>query len=143
MSKVTVIPAGYRVSVTSWENDGDNYNTKTIEGLESNQVSMIVAVCQLMKSGLYGNLYEPSPARIEAFRKELWKIALTFPDAFHANFIEDEIVDEAWELIAELGLTGGDFYSRVFERIKIEHIKKPIKIADVTDEFLCPIPQPN
>lgn len=28
-----MIKAGYQVQVTSWENDGDNYNTISIDGL--------------------------------------------------------------------------------------------------------------
>ena len=60
MSKTVLIPAGYRVEVTSWENDGDNYNTKSISGIKSESaVKFIVEICKLHKSCL---LYtSPSP----------------------------------------------------------------------------------
>jgi hypothetical protein len=36
------IPAGYQVSVTSWENDGDNYRTETIPGLSKEGAQFLV-----------------------------------------------------------------------------------------------------
>lgn len=39
---------GYLLQVTSWENDADFYNTKTIEGLSKEQATWLVRFCELI-----------------------------------------------------------------------------------------------
>ena len=34
----TTIPQGYVIDVTTWENDGDNYKTKTLFGVEEHEI---------------------------------------------------------------------------------------------------------
>jgi len=62
---MSVIPAGYRMSVVSWENDGDHYLTRTLEGLRKDEVHFYLDLCKLFKSenqvnGTFGNMYCPS-----------------------------------------------------------------------------------
>lgn len=40
------IPTGYGVEITTWENDGDNYKTVSVYGLDKNEVSFIVEFCK-------------------------------------------------------------------------------------------------
>ncbi len=60
----TIIPAGYRVTIESWENDGDNATTKVLEGLTEQDAKFVVDFASLFKSqnnkkpGI-GNMYEP------------------------------------------------------------------------------------
>ena len=44
------IPKGYAVAVTSWENDGDNRSTKTVYGLDENEVKFVLELADLFKS---------------------------------------------------------------------------------------------
>lgn len=41
------VPAGFSISVTSWENDGDDYRTETIHGLTKNEVNDWIKVLSL------------------------------------------------------------------------------------------------
>ena len=40
-----IIPAGYQLSVVSWENDGDHYNTEVMNGLSEEEVKFLVEIC--------------------------------------------------------------------------------------------------
>lgn len=137
--KQTIIPVGYRISVTTWENDGDNYRTETIEGVDKKHVPFIVAVCRLLKSGCnnqdcYGNMYQPRDSEVEAFHEALEGLIQKYPD--RPEGCDDS--EGTYEcLLYELGFSGSEgFYTRVFERIKIEYVPDKIVLQDVTDQFV-------
>lgn len=44
------IPAGYQLHITTWENDGDAYNTKIVSGLGLDDVTFLVALAKKFKS---------------------------------------------------------------------------------------------
>lgn len=46
-----VIPAGYTVQVTSWENDGDDYKYRTIHGLTKAEVQQFLNIAPYFYSG--------------------------------------------------------------------------------------------
>ncbi len=79
--KFTEIKAGYRLTVTSWENDGDNYNTKSQDGLTKEESVFLVELITLFKSrhnrhGLsrtFGNMYDPSDKEIEENYANMYK----------------------------------------------------------------------
>lgn len=41
------IPAGYEVRVTSWENDGDNYNTKSALGCTKEKAQVLINILKV------------------------------------------------------------------------------------------------
>ena len=43
-----MIKAGYAIEITSWENDGDCYNTKRFDGLTLDECRWRVAVCDYL-----------------------------------------------------------------------------------------------
>lgn len=47
---MTDIPAGYQLSITSWENDADNYNTITISGLTFEDVKFYLHFLSFFRS---------------------------------------------------------------------------------------------
>ena len=147
MSKETIIPAGYRLSVTTWENDGDNYQTKMLEGLTKERVTALVALCKLFSSknrgaGI-GNIYDPNDHERAKANRAISKVLKKYPEEFpffvegKEDDEEDGVSDSAWTLIYDLGLAGGDFYTRVMERIKVEYMPTEVRLSDVTDEFVA------
>lgn len=57
---MNTIPKGYQLHVTSWENDGDNYKTEVLSGIQDlNDVKFLVQVAQDLASRPYGNSYVP------------------------------------------------------------------------------------
>jgi hypothetical protein len=135
-----IIKAGYRLSVTSWENDADNYQTHSIDGLSEEKVKNLIKLVSLFESSSnsknkFGNLYEPSEEKIEKMDAELIK----FNDVLgykHAKNDEDHInyIKEKW--LSELGIySSGEFYTRVFGDYTVEYTPTEIVIEDVTEKF--------
>lgn len=140
MTKTTIIPAGYRLTVTSWENDADNYNTEVKEGLSLEKCRIYVDLCKLMHpDSEHANLYEPDEDELQALGAAYMEIALRHPDKAHeiehltdADLVQDVLQDICYDL----GLGGGDFHTRVCSEWKVEYIPEPIVLTDVTEEFM-------
>lgn len=82
-----------------------------------------------------GWLYEPSDGEIEMYKAAIQVLIDQFPT---------ELLPEEWcdtpdgviEYAYDLGLTGGEFYTRVFDSIKVEKVPVEITLEDVTEEFM-------
>ena len=115
---------GYCVTVTSWENDADNYKTASIDGLSLNDTETICRILCLLHvrvnpdsnnytdtSKYFGNISEYNYAkRIKAYNRELKHILsnnLTFFQTFNFDCGEltletlDEIEDELEDYISQ------------------------------------------
>ncbi len=141
----TVIPAGYRITITSWENDADNYNTKVMEGQTELDVKFWVDVCKMFRSknrdkNAFGNMYDPSESEIEKFGTAAFALFQRHPEWVKSADFSTIDVEHAGEYLHEVAydvaLTGGEFYTRVFDTIKIEYIPQQIELEDVTSKFI-------
>lgn len=152
MTNVTTIPAGYRLTVTSWENDADAYKTEVIEGLSNERVSYLVDLCKMLsednpandqrsptfKRNLrLNNQYDPEAHQIEHVMDALDKIVLK-----HGEHLSEDVVpghrpaEYGMEDLYDLGLAGqSEFFTRVCQEWKVEHIPNDIVMLDVTDNF--------
>lgn len=143
------ILAGYRITVTTWENDADNFKTASKDGLTENQVRFYADVCKRMKSknqqnGHFGNMYEPDEAERDAFCRFLNEtveknggILQILPDTEEEDIpgcngdFSDWLADSLWDL----GLMGGDFYTHVCSKFVVTYIQHEINLPDVTSKF--------
>ncbi len=129
-----VIKKGYTLTVVSWENDGDHYNTKTKtveteeEAKSYYELAMLCTSKNRTKSGL-GNSHESfNMAQLQAIQ-DLFKrnpILLKYLD--NKEDIEDEDVcqDYFLELAGEL-LDYSEFYlCRVMESCKVTYSPEDI-----------------
>lgn len=146
MTKETIIPTGYRITIESSENDADNYKTKVMEGLRKESVEFLVDFANLFYN--HGNMCDPEENELESFHKDCEivvglhinenfenKLLQYFYDDIENKFYEDQY-DSVMELAYDLGLSGGKFYTRVVESIKVEYIHTEIVLQDVTEEFV-------
>lgn len=140
------IPAGYRLIVTSWENDADNYNTEYVQGLSLAATKFLVDVIKLFYSKnnrtkpykCFGNMYEPSDGQ----QRECFDAIQAIMDK-HADALKDdtclsdyiESPGAVHEYLYELGLVGGEFWTRVLSSFEVEHYPQEVIINDVTDQF--------
>lgn len=141
----TIIPAGYRITCKSWENDGDNYNTKTVEGLTYHQTQFYVDLLKLLSSkhlhGIgHGNLYEPNEDECQALANDI-KVVLekhkgsdAIPDDVNFDDV-DEIVDFFCDVVGDFTGYSEHYLTRVVESIQVHLIPHPIEMALVTEEF--------
>lgn len=128
---MSTIKAGYRMTVTSWENDADHYNTITKDGLTENDVKLYVDVLRLAADG-FGNMYEPSDKEMEKFGEAVW---LVFDKNGHKYEQPDGCIDEGAEIIGEFCGYSEHYFTRVVEKIIVEYVPQEIVIEDVTKKF--------
>lgn len=152
MNKFNTIQAGYRVTITSWENDGDAYDTNIIEGLSKERVEFIVALCKLFYSRhssndtTFGNMYDPGEYELNKACKAIQAVmsnhcAVLTDEEQHLLSLDidgDDFSDSYLftEMMADyLGRSEEDFAFRVFATMKIERIPHEIQLEDVTGKF--------
>lgn len=120
------IKAGYRFSVTSWENDGDNYQTHTVDGLSKVKVEVYIRLVNLFKGGKFSNLLDYNKEEIKELDLELSKFVDVCGDL--------NTIKESW--LSEVGLyMNGEFYTRVCQSYTVEYVPTEIIIEDVTEKF--------
>lgn len=151
MSKKTIIPAGYRVTILSWENDADNYKDTIHEGQSKERVEFIIALCKKFRSknsakGCFGNMYEASTAEMapavkavlalmEDYRAVLTEVELDILDSEELKEDEDELAYAVQELMTDFLDSGENTTFRVFDGAKVEMIPHEITLEDVSAQF--------
>lgn len=158
MTKETVIPAGYRVSVTSWENDADHRKTNVFEGLTKERVEFLAELLPHFKSGsnnggkTFGNMYQPSDDRLaeacgrireimERHRAGLTEYELELLDETAGMNLKDATegggsdMYNFGEIVGEFLSYSGDYTFRVFDTMQVEFVPHEIRMQDVTKKF--------
>lgn len=139
-----VISKGYTVSVTSWENDGDNYRTESIVVQSKDEAKVISEMCKtIFKScnngdGGIGNMMDDEGDMayevILGYLEENPEIKATIIACNpKAKLNDDErIVDFIMEKY-NYGLMGGSecYYSRVCESVDVTYSDKDVFSQEV------------
>lgn len=143
----TIIPAGYRITVQSWENDADCYAKNIEEGLTAEQTKLYVDALKLLESAPYdnpkghGNLYEPNEAQLMALavsvKGVLDRHGIVLEDLTGDMEEDADVYNDYFvcELVGDLTSGGDNFYTRIVSSIKVEYVPQPIELLDVTAEF--------
>lgn len=146
MTKFTTIPQGYRITVESTENDGDNDRSESLSGLNKSDTQFYVALLRALKRGYdCDNLYDPSEEEMQTVVDTALPVYEQYRDLISPSikeyFEEDGVLiqEDQFSAIADLlgkfGLQGGEFVIRSIDGILVEWIPEEIKIQDVTGEF--------
>lgn len=129
-----MIKSGYQITITSWENDGDNYNNVTLNGLTKDRVKYIIAICKLFTSRGHGNLYDAShdSSEVSLARIDMASTASAYTDIVNSDEL-DHLFQEPADYMAQFLGSGEDYTFRVFDSYKVHYV--PVDIADVTYDF--------
>lgn len=146
--KQTIIPAGYRLTITSWENDADNYQTTVHEGLTKAKVEFILELCCKFTSGsnnggtTFGNMYEPDNGEMAkaaaAIREVMLKHEAVLDENdrdFLFNMAPEDAMWSAREIMGEYLDTSENYAFRVYDGAKVEYVPHEIRMEDVTLQF--------
>ncbi len=132
---MTDIKSGFLIKVHSWENDWDNHNTVSLDGLTVEQVRFYVDFCNLFKSvndhknpGKFGNA-ESTTESINELNYLGHQLALKH------NFYDEDFYEGAdfWDLQYVVIGTSEYGYWRVCEKVEVFYVPEIIK--DVTETF--------
>lgn len=137
MPTQTVIPAGYRLTVDTWENDADNHYTQVLEGLSLELTKLYVDLCKLFNGDSeVANLYDPSPEEKQVVYEELTKIAYAHPGSVDTSSEDATIIGrEMMDKCGDIGLIASEFFTRVVDDFKVEYLPEDVIFADVTAQF--------
>lgn len=166
MTKVLVQPAGYAITIASWENDADYRATKTMNVPTLEQAQLVTAIAKLFRSDRrngtirgetsFDNMYAPNTDEINAMFRAIAKIVGDYP-LFQELYgwsdfkmpteqgfseYDDSPVDDmhaaVFELLDSLGLNGQqeEQVTRVAESITVHYYPEAIYAEDVTVSFV-------
>ena|SRR5438874_7441054 len=145
---MSIIKKGFRVTVSTWENDADNYNSGSMEGLSRPEAAFLVDFVKLFSSqnnhrnrGI-GNMYCPNEREMEEAQARVKEVverhrtAVEGSEHFEYFLHEGQFNEDGWHDYAyDLTLAGGDFYTRVMESFTVEFVPADVVLEDVTAEF--------
>lgn len=129
-----MIKKGYQLRVTSWENDADNYNTVSLDGLSKEDVEFYINFIKVFRELDLENRYDETVTDEEAheFREKISDIYKgTIPDKFEEWFDGDghSIVDLSGNILSN----NSEFTTRVYDFHEIYFF--PDDVNDVTGDF--------
>lgn len=136
-----IISKGYTITVTSWENDADNYNTKSITVDTKEEAKMYYDMMQLFQSKnnqskevvKLGNVYEYgdfSSKQLDVIYKFVEENPALLKDEDIGSANDDQIVDWFMDIAYNL-LGGGEFYSRVMESCTVTYSPEDVFLEEI------------
>lgn len=137
MAKSLIAKAGWTITVTSWENDGDYGKTESHTVTEKRHAEFFVKLARLLE-GDYGNMYEPYEEQKQGLNQAIMELVTScgvedlLPGKESWHDTEDE---QAYDFLHCLGLAGYDFYTRNPEDVSITYSPEDIFAEDVTADF--------
>ena len=136
------IPVGYQLQINTWENDGDNWNTDTLNGLTREDITFYLDICNLFaaekthQEGWFGN-GERDDENLKMFVERMADVISRHPN-ISTNLKEDWEIgnhDAICDLTQDLvGSCGDGEYWRVFESAVVYYF--PEEIQDITSQFI-------
>jgi len=131
------IKPGYLLKVTTWENDGDNYNTVDIDGLTEEQVRFYIHVCKKFSIDVdasFGN----EDVEIETLHNGMIEHIAAYKGVVPTKwkFENDDDVDNYFfcDLLGDIGISSTEYgFWRVFESADVFLV--PTAIQNVTSQF--------
>ena len=142
--KGKTVKAGFMVEIETWENDGDFYATKTLQGLTENDVKFCVEVCEYFDR--YGNdiinwdvVHEAMlPIAVKHTdlssdtTKKLWQAILDCNE----DDLSDNISDLLGSEMEDHGCYGdGASFYRTIDSVKVFYTPVDIFLENVTNKF--------
>ena len=128
--KKKILAKGYTISVTSWENDGDNYKTKSMTVKSKEEATAIVNMCKtLFKScnngkGGIGNTNEGDENTAD---ETILNYVKSNPEILFGKTMTDEqIIEHVMNYSCELMGSSEYYYSRVFESCDVVYSESDV-----------------
>ena len=135
------IPAGYQLHITSWECDGDHYNTKTVSGLTREDVPCYLEVLSLFKSVSQGGFSNDQDVDRGAVMAAVLAVVEKHPDIsertrrIFTHFARPQYAnDHLYERLSDLLGRSEHCDFRVFDSAKVYYYETPV--MDVSKRFV-------
>jgi len=121
MNKELIIQKGYTLTVTSWENDGDNYKTESINVNTIEKAKRIHKICTELFHSEDGGIGNSMGGECEEVIKEY------IENNPELNLTKDEIEELSYELMG-----GSEYYDhRVYESVIVTYSPEDIYLEKI------------
>lgn len=140
------IPKGYRLTVHSWENDSDAWQTKTFEGLTKEGLEFAIAFISLFKNescnpDCFGNVYEyedfeesQQEALVAAVEKVLESHPIGRPNLDDMDSDDLEIKIDCIMSLLDTFTGYGEFYIRVVDHFTVDYFQNDVEYITLDQE---------
>jgi len=133
MTKKIVVKKGYTIEVESWENDGDNYCTRTITVDDKDYALAVLDMCKTIfndEDGI-GNMIgdEETDEAPGIILNYLEGCPLIKKDTIDTNILIDRVMDINYSLMG----SSEYYYSRVFENGSIVYSPEDIVLEVISE----------
>ena len=125
------IPRGYMIVCSSWENDGDHYQTNVVGGLTKESAQLKYDLLNAITDSGCENIYEPDALKLEPLKNAVLEVASN-----HGCVIDAELGWEffMWEDVRDLH-GRAEFYTRCIADVQIYYVPFDVEFPNVTDQF--------
>ena len=125
------IPRGYMIVCSSWENDGDHYQTNVVGGLTKESTQLKYDLLNAITDSGCENIYEPDALKLEPLKNAVLEVASN-----HGCVIDAELGWEffMWEEVRDLH-GRAEFYTRCIADVQIYYVPFDVEFPNVTDQF--------
>lgn len=134
--KKKVINKGYTISVTSWENDGDNYRTESQTFDSKEEVAKMYKICAELfiscnnRKGGIGNTNEGDEEEANKTILEWLEKNPTFFDN-QEDADKEGLINDIMEINYKLMGSSEYYYSRVFESASIIYSPEDVYLEEI------------
>jgi hypothetical protein len=128
-----VVKKGYTLTCTSWENDADNYRTKSITVQDKEEAKAIKELCDIIfKSENNGDGGIGNSFSLENDHKEMIvEFMKERPALCDGSTDDDELFDKCMKYNYQLMGSSEDFDSRISESCVVTYSDKDIEVVEV------------
>lgn len=140
--------AGYYLTVTSWENDADNYRTESKHYTDLTKLRndiKLISLCTSQNNSVSPGIGNTSDNDVSEIIECFYNFVETNPGILPITLEKFENDDDPEQLMYELldfipnglGLKGSEYYLvRVLEKFSIEYFPEDVICEDVTENFI-------
>jgi hypothetical protein len=130
------LPKGYIITISTWENDGDNRRDDILHTTSTYSAEAISGICkEYMNNPDIGNLYEPDEDEIEQYEAFIKEMAAKYPDELSfSNFsdLRENNIPVSEDLLYDIGLSkSSDFFTRRLEGYTVEYVSEDVYVEVV------------
>ena len=132
MEKTKVIQKGYTITVVSWENDGDNYRTKSMVVDSKEKALAIKHMCETIFKSCNGGIGNMMDDEGDKAFEVILPYMKAYPDLYdNKDYNDGELLDICLNLNYELMGGSTSVASRVCESVRITYSPEDIYVETI------------
>jgi hypothetical protein len=127
------LPKGYIITISTWENDGDNRRDDILHTNSKYSAEAIAGICkEYSNRPNIGNLYDPDTDELYWYNEFIKDMAEKYQEEISfSNFsdLRENNMPVCEDLLYDIGLSrSSDFFTRRLEQYTVEHVSEDVYV---------------